>query len=1437
MVFLWIYMNKLHHFFFEPRFTFNRFQFNLIALFLLTFGFGWGTFFTLKYVPQIFASTQSSVTKNTDTDFSQGTLSSTVTSGSGSSAVLKLSGGGGPASTLYKRAITVDNTAVATTFTNLQVLVTIDTAALITAGKLQSDCDDIRFLDADDSTAIDYFLQSGCNTTTTKIWVEVPTISASASKTIYMYYGSSGASSASSLANTLTLPSAVSGSNLKMWLKADAITNLNDGEGVPTWFDSSGNGQDAIQGNSTLQPLYKTNILNGYPVVRGDGSNDLMTNTTIGAVLHSATQGSIIVVANLTGDTSYGLMGFPTYIGYWRYVGDGNGYFGVMRGVRLEGTPTAMPTTGAYIFSTVSGASTYTIHQNGVSKASTTTSWINPGTLVLFNETTPGYFAGDLAEVIIYNTGLSAADRQTVERYVGAKYAIAITQSNVPSVSVGSESSTIASSGTYESPTDSNVIDLVWNGGWGDGTNGSTAFSATVANVGASNTIAFQMRVATTTGGLSSASYVSLGTANTGTTFTKTKAELDSLGLSTGTARYVQVKATLAQSNGTNPELDSFTIYYMSDNTAPESNASSVAMLKSSGGASVSSNGWANNLAPYFSWTAGSDSESGIKGYCLYLGTDSSGNPASAKGLLGTSPVSITGSTCQFIVSATSIDFATTAYRGSTWLTSSTSPYYIIVKAIDTNNNIAASSVSFQFRFDNTNPSNPSYLSLPGDFISTESATLIWPTSGGDAAADTHSGLVGLQYRIGSSGTWYGDSHSGTEDSTDVLTNDGSYETVQNPDFTSIAEGSNLVYLRAWDTAGNVSTTYVSAALKVNTTAPSAPQNLAVTPETNTTNEFAFSWDAPVTYTGEVGNITYCYTVNTVPTLSSCTFTDEGVTSLDEGAFATQPGENTFYVVAKDEAGNLNYDTYASVTFTSDTSAPGIPRSVDVSDISIKATSNWKLTITWDPPTDLGSGVSSYKVYRSTTGTSCSSSFSSFAEVGSTAGSSYADTSLSQTTYYYCVKACDSANNCSAVSSTVSKLPDGKYTTAAGLASGPTASSVTTKKAVITWSTDRASDSKIAYGIASGSYNDEEPSNSTQVTSHTINLTNLSPGTTYYYKAKWTDEDGNTGISDEKTFTTDPAPTVTDPHASLVGLSTAVIDYTVKSASKVKIYYGATSSFGGLKEVSTSTSETTYTTTLEGLEDGTKYFYKINTVDSEGSEYEGSILTFETLPRPRITQVRLQEIKGTAQPTVLVSWETNTEVSSIITYYPESDPSAAQDEVNVTLTKGTHRMLLRGLRSQSFYVLVVKGRDKQGNEATSDTQRFTTATDSRPPQLLDLHVEGSTIPSVTSAAQKSIAQLVVFWNTDEPSTSQVEFGEGTGTTYSQKSQEDKNLTTNHLVIISGLTPSKVYHLRAISHDGAGNQGTSIDTVTITPKTTENALNLVIGNLQDVFSIF
>jgi len=578
--------------------------------------------------------------------------------------------------------------------------------------------------------------------------------------------------------------------------------------------------------------------------------------------------------------------------------------------------------------------------------------------------------------------------------------------------------------------------------------------------------------------------------------------------------------------------------------------------------------------------------------------------------------------------------------------------------------------------------------------------------------------------------------------------------------------------------------------------------------------------------------------VNTSPPSTLSTLQGNSTTYIDNGTSTTvsagalpnvNKGTNTVYVVAIDDASTPNYSpsNYITGTFTLNSTDPDNVANLVSSDSSIKSQEQWNVTLTWTAPSYQGAGNLTYLVHRSSDGTT-------FSQVGTTSGISYVDTTPSSAQYYYKIYTKDGANATSSGTNAVTITPTGKWTSAPSLESEPEVSDITTKKATISWSTSRTSDSKIQFGTSRGKYNDVEPSNSDQVTNHSIDLTGLKPGTKYYYKAKWTDEDGNTGSSEENEFTTSPAPTVKDVVAKNIGLDTAIIEFTSKDASKVKIYYGTSSDFGGVKEMSTSTSETTYTAELTGLADGTKYYYKINTFDSEDEEYEGTVLDFETLPRPKISGVRIQQVSNTAQSTLLITWNTNTAVSSIISYYPENNPSAVKDEVNIDLISGEHQMIIRGLAPQTNYNLVVKGRDKIGNQAVSDSQRLTTATDTRPAQISKLFVEGSVIPQTASTAQESTAQLIVSWNTDEPATSQVEFGEGTGVTYAQKTQEDSNLTYNHLVIISGLTPSKVYHLRALSKDTAGNIAKSIDTVTITPKTTENALNLVISNLQEAF---
>ncbi len=103
----------------------------------------------------------------------------------------------------YRRQITISNTSTSNTLRDYQVLITLDTASLISTGKMQNNGADIRFTDSDGTTLLSYWIESGINTPSTKIWVKVPNIPASSTKTIYRYYGNPSAASISNPKTTM----------------------------------------------------------------------------------------------------------------------------------------------------------------------------------------------------------------------------------------------------------------------------------------------------------------------------------------------------------------------------------------------------------------------------------------------------------------------------------------------------------------------------------------------------------------------------------------------------------------------------------------------------------------------------------------------------------------------------------------------------------------------------------------------------------------------------------------------------------------------------------------------------------------------------------------------------------------------------------------------------------------------------------------------------------------------------------------------------------------------------------------------------------------------------------------------------------------------------------------------------------------------------------
>ncbi len=93
----------------------------------------------------------------------------------------------------YRKKITVTNSSGGT-LTNVDVLITIDTATPINSGNMQSLGQDIVICSEDTNTKYNYWVESCFNTTTTDVWFRVASLP-NGNSIFYIYYGNSSASS------------------------------------------------------------------------------------------------------------------------------------------------------------------------------------------------------------------------------------------------------------------------------------------------------------------------------------------------------------------------------------------------------------------------------------------------------------------------------------------------------------------------------------------------------------------------------------------------------------------------------------------------------------------------------------------------------------------------------------------------------------------------------------------------------------------------------------------------------------------------------------------------------------------------------------------------------------------------------------------------------------------------------------------------------------------------------------------------------------------------------------------------------------------------------------------------------------------------------------------------------------------------------------------
>ena len=225
-----------------------------------------------------------------------------------------------------------------------------------------------------------------------------------------------------------------------------------------------------------------------------------------------------------------------------------------------------------------------------------------------------------------------------------------------------------------------------------------------------------------------------------------------------------------------------------------------------------------------------------------------------------------------------------------------------------------------------------------------------------------------------------------------------------------------------------------------------------------------------------------------------------------------------------------------------------------------------------------------------------------------------------------------------------------------------------------------------------------------------FDLSSLTPGTTYYYKAKAVGD--NTVYGAERSFaapTTSPSVTTdsaTDVWAASARLNGKLTTLGTKGSVTVSFLWGTTA--GGPYPNETGGQERTaagaFFADLRGLGALTKYYYKVKAV-GDGTVYGGE-KSFTTIDvsAPEISSVGPSSITVSG---VTITWTTNELATSQVEYgLTEKYGSITTFDSNPV---NSHSVDLAGLKAGKTYHYRVISKDAASNRAVSRDDTFTTA--------------------------------------------------------------------------------------------------------------------------------
>ncbi|MEY4744065.1 MAG: hypothetical protein RL272_10, partial [Candidatus Parcubacteria bacterium] len=354
-------------------------------------------------------------------------------------------------------------------------------------------------------------------------------------------------------------------------------------------------------------------------------------------------------------------------------------------------------------------------------------------------------------------------------------------------------------------------------------------------------------------------------------------------------------------------------------------------------------------------------------------------------------------------------------------------------------------------------------------------------------------------------------------------------------------------------------------------------------------------------------------------------------------------------------------------------------------------------------------------------------------------------------------------------------------------------SAITETTATVTWMTNEIATTFVDYGTTV-SYGSTSGTAAPRVLSHTVNLTGLSPLTTYHFRVRSADVDANETTSTDDTFLTvdSTAPVISAVAATNITTTGARITWTTNENADSVVDHGLTASYGSTQ--SNASPVTGHQIDISGLSPDTTYHYRVKSKDPSNNQATSGDFTFKTVkpPAPVISDVAVTAV---TQTTAAITWTTDVASDSKVDYGLTAAYGNTRSDATAVMGHGVN---IDSMMKNRTYHYRVRSMDAYGQETATSDATFATAADNTPP--------GNVNPFTATAGNQ---QVTLNWNNpSDPDFANVKIVRKTGSAPTGPSDGTQVYNSNGTAFAdAGLVNGVTYYYGAFAYDDVPNFAT------------------------------